>query len=192
VFFDKKLITVPTGAPLSKTATVVGVTIDNPFISTLEDAYSAAMLAAGRYASPQQTLSVSATVINRAGEPGSIVYPTFANFDSAQVGKTFSQFDTSVGSMTFAQFTEQQFALVADSFANQAFGNVAGARVKFRDSWYRIRNATVTPETINFNAERDTIFDDFTTAWTGKTFAQFNSRWSGKTFEDFGVISLWT
>lgn len=192
VTYDKQLLTIPTGVPLGKAATTTGVTIDNPFINTYTDAATAGMLAAGKWASPQQTITVSATVINRTGEKGNINYPTFVVFDSDYTGKTFAQFDTTNSGQTFANLTTTYFAKVQDNFDNQAFGNVNGARVLFRNAWYRIRTATITEAGIQYTAERDTILSDFDSLWTGKTFAQFDTRWTGKTFQDYGVVPLWT
>lgn len=186
-----QVLTLPTGMPLSRTGQVVGVTVDNPFISTLSQAYTTGLLLAGKYAGAAQTINVSATVVNRKSEPGSVRYPTFAEFDAQWVGKTFAQFTAANAGKTFAGFTAEYFALVADTFENQAFGNVVGARVRFREAWYRIRSSTVTNDIISYSAERDTLISDFNSVWAGATFADFNAKMVGKTFEDFGVIPLW-
>jgi hypothetical protein len=191
VFFDKQKLTLPTGVPSSKTAQVVGVTVDNPFISTLSDAYSFGSIAAGKWGSASQTLNVNTVGINRSGISGALTYPTFNDFNGTQGTNTFSTFNTAQGSNTFEQFNAQQFALVASTFENQAFGNVAGARVKYRDSWYRIRSASINESSVSYSAERDTLIGEFNTAWSGKTFADFTTQFTGKLFEDFGVIPLW-
>lgn len=270
VFFDKQKVTLPTGVPESKSAQVVGVTIDNPFISTLDQAYSLGSIAAGKWASASQTINVNTVGINRQGVSGAVVYPTFADFNSTQGTNTFAQFNATqvatitdavgdgttvtytaantfvaggtgnvdifnsdadlviagitpsayniplariesvtstqftvlngatgsyvsggTASTTFLQFNKQQFALVASEFQNQAFGNVAGARVKYRDSWYRIRSANITESSVSYSAERDTIVDEFNSVWSGSTFADFDTQFTDKLFEDFGVIPLW-
>jgi hypothetical protein len=191
VFFNKQLITIPTGAEVARTAQVVGATVDNEFITTLAEAYTAGLRTAQSYGSPDQQIRISATVVNRTGEHGSVKYPTFNDFNTINAGKTFNTFNTATGSTTFDQFADAYYLLVADNFENQAFGNAAGARVKFRDAWYRARKATITPEQIDYTAERDTMFSDLNTVWSGKTFADFNTRWAGKSFEDMAVIPLW-
>lgn len=191
VFFNKALLTIPTGAELARTARVVGATIDNEFITTANDAYTAGLKTAQSFAAPDQTIDVTATVVNRRDEVGSIIYPTFDDFTTANTGKTFDAYNASMGTTTFDQLTAIYFAQVADKFENQAFGNAAGARVPFRSAWYRARTATITPEQITYSAERDTLFSDFNTTWAGQTFDAFTARWAGKNFEDMAVIPLW-
>jgi hypothetical protein len=192
VFFRKELLTIPTGADAARTAQDVGTTIDSEFISTMNQAYTAGLRAAATYASAGQTIDISATVINRRNERGEVTYPTFDYFNN-DVGATatFSQFSTTWAGQTFKDFAAYYLAQVVTNFENQAFGNAAGARVLYREAWYRARQATVTPDEISYSAERDTLVSDFNTVWSGKTFAQFNTRWSGKTFEDMAVIPLW-
>jgi hypothetical protein len=270
VFFDKKKLTLPTGVPESKSAQLVGATVDNPFISTLDDAYKFGSVAAGKWGSAGQTISVNTVGINTLGVSGALTYPTFADFNAAQGSNTFSQFNATqvytitnvvgdgnfvtftannilqagtvsilmnsqsdviiagvnpanyntgdfgaavysatptqfvirsgdtatyvsggTASSTFRQFNRQQFALVQSSFENQAFGNVAGARVKYRDSWYRIRSANITESSVSYSAERDTLVEEFDAVWSGQTFDDFDTQFTGKLFEDFGIIPLW-
>lgn len=191
VFFDKRMITIPTGAELARTARAVGTTIDNEFVSTLAEAYTAGLKAAQALAAPEQTVSITASVVNRKNEQGSIVYPTFNDFNTANASATFATFNTTWTGKTFDNLTATYFAQVATNFENQAFGNASGARVLFRNAWYRARTATVTPVSIDYTAERDTMFSDVNNVWGGKTFNDFNTRWAGKNFEDMAVIPLW-
>lgn len=191
VHFDKQKITIPTGVPATKSSVLIGATVDNPFISTISQAYDAGSIVAGKYASPSQKINVSTVGINRSGESGSINYPTFASFDSTQGTNTFATFDTAQGSNTFAAFNAEQFALVKDNFDNQAFGNVAGSRVSYRNAMYRIRSANITESSVSYTAERDTLFSDWNSVWTGTTFADFDTQFAGKLFEDYAVIPLW-
>lgn len=190
VFTDKQILTIPTGAPASKTAQVVGVTIDNPFINTITDAYTAGMVAAGKWASAATTINVDATTINRQGENGSTRYPTFGEFDQDWAGKTFGAFDAAWAGKTHADLTAYYFERVADNFENQAFGNVAGARAKFRYAWYRVRSASLTPSGISYQAEGDTTFGDFDKNWAGRNFADFDLSNAGATFADFSLTPL--
>jgi hypothetical protein len=200
VFFDKKKITLPTGVPEPKSAQLVGVTIDNPFISTLDDAYKFGSIAAGKWASAAQTINVNTVGINRVGVSGAITYPMFSDFDTAQGVNTFDDFDTEQGANTFDLFNAEQFALVASDFDNQAFGNVAGARLRYSYSWYRIRSANITESSVSYSAERDTLFEEFDTLWTDPsgenpdTFATFTGNLSVgpiATFQDFAIAPLW-
>lgn len=165
VFFTQKSITALTGAPASKAPQVIGTTIDNIFINSVAEAWNVALRTAGGFASPIHTIDITANVVNRKGDKGSIVYPTFTNFDTTYAGKTFAQFDTLMGSNTFDQFNAIQFAAVQDNFANQAFGNIAGARRQYREAFYRVRTGTTTEQNITYTAEMDTIFSDFDNVW---------------------------
>ena len=191
-FFAPTLITIPTGSPLAKAATTIGATVSNRFIGTAAEAYSVALRTAQRWAAPQQSISVTAIVVNRPGDKGDVSYPTFAQVDTALSPNTFAQVDTLYAGMTYAQVNAIQQALVVNNFENQAFGNIAGARVLYQQAYYRVNTAQVTQDGISYTALIDTIFSDVNTAWTGKTFAQFNARWAGKTFQDAQVIPLWT
>lgn len=192
VFTDKQLLTIPTGVPLSKTATVIGATVDNPFITTPTEASTVGLRTAQKWAMASQTINATATVLNRKGDKGTANYPTFAGyFAPLYAGKTFAQFNAANVGVTFAQWDAIAQASVQDSFDNQAFGNIAGARVRFRDAMYRVRTATINASTIDYTAEADTLFGDFDARWIGKTFADFDTFFAGKTFQDFDVIPLY-
>ena len=195
VMWKKELLTLPTGIPAEQTAVDVGITIDSPFVDSIEKAYDVGMRAAGRYAAPVQQLNVTANVINRRGEVGNINLPSFAVFNADYAGQTFANFNTTWSGKTFGDFNDYYFAQVADDFDNQAFGNAAGARVLNGYMYYRVRSATITPQVISYTAERDTTFGDFNTVWAGKTFGDFSTEWvhpSGgyRKFEDFTIQPL--
>lgn len=193
--FERKILRVPTGAPAEKTAQEVGATVDNPWVNTINDAYSAALRAAGGLAAPRQTVTITATVINRSGSSGSYAYPTFADFSDQYPTETFADFDAEWAGQTFEDFNQYEFSLVQNDFENQVFGNVSGSRLLFRNAYYRIRNATVTQDgIITATAERDTIFSDFNDTYSGMTFQDFNdlmeSVTPGMKFEDYAVVPL--
>src|SRR5690606_34728149 len=93
---------------------------------------------------------------------------------------------------TIDQFRQYMFLQVQDNFENQVFGNVSGARVRYRDAWYRIRSAGVTQDGIQgASAERDTLISDFNAEFDGVTFADWNSIFDGMKFEDYALIPLY-
>ena len=189
-FFTPTLITIPTGSPLAKAATTIGTTVNNRFAATLAEAYSIALRTAQRWAAPQQSISVTATVVNRPGDRGDASYPTFAQVDTSLSPNTFAQVNTLYLGNTFVQVNAIQQLIVANNFENQAFGNIAGARVLYQQAYYRVTTAQITQDSINYSATIDTIFSDVDSLWSSNTFAQFNARWSGKTFQDAQVIPL--
>lgn len=193
VGFTREIFTQPTGLTPDDTATVVGITIENPMIDTYEDARQAAWYALKDYALPRRSYSATARVVNRSSTDGpDIIYPSFQVYnDSLAPGYTFTDFTTEWTGQTFQDFTDSQYSTVANDFENQAFGNVAGSRVRYRDAIYRVRQANSTQDSVSFSAEFDVLFSDFN-AHQGGTFADFNSAFSGLTFTDFALIPLRT
>jgi len=215
-FFDMQTLTLPTGAANSETAQIVGTTIDNPYISTLDQAYTRGLPAAASYGGYQQTIAISTVGINRTTDNGSAAYPTFAQFNAgglsyngnttpSWVGKTFDNFTTTWSGQTFNQFAAYYYSFVANSFENQAFGNVAGARVPYRNGIYRVGSATITPLQVSYTADLDTLFSDFNDAWVVGywdlpqgggakapfTFDDFTNVQANRTFNDFNMTPLW-
>lgn len=192
VSFDRQIFTQPTGLTASDTPTLVGITVDNPLISTFDAARDAAMRAIVPFCLPSRTYSATARVVNRSFTDGpEVIYPTFQVYnESLPVGYTFGNFNTEWSGKTFQQFTDAQGSTVVNDFKNQAFGNVAGARVKYRDAWYRISSANSTQDGIRFSANFDNLFSDFNTQWAGKTFTDFNGQMAGLSFTDFALIPM--
>lgn len=188
--FHKELLTVPTGVDDSETANLVGVTIDNPFIGTMSQAYDAARKAGKMYGGASHTINVSSTGINRAGASGNVRYPTYDEFAVMYAGVTYDQWAVLWGTQTYDDYQEYMYDLVRSDFDNQAFGNVAGARRQLDYSWYRIRTANTTETQVTYTAESDTLFDDLAPVWTGKTYDDWAAEWSGKTYDEFSLIPL--
>lgn len=223
VFFDPKTLSVPTGASSLDTAQIVGATVDTPYISTIGEAYTLGVRTAAKWAGADLSIDVSTVGINRSDVSGSTRYPTFDDFNSGVngkatvwTGKTFNQFTTEWTGKTFDQFNDFYYSLVSNDFVNQAFGNVSGARVKFRDAFYRIESADISPTVVNYTAVADTLFDDFASTWalqpletttTGATnfadgtpivikttpysFNDFSTMMAGRTFNDQTLTPLW-
>lgn len=187
VFFDKKKMTLPACQDADRAPQAIGVTVDNEFFETEESLFHALMWSAARYSSARQTISVTSKGIHRRGESGSERYPTIgdveARFGAATVATRYSQLGPTV-----ADWNRLLFASVRDDFDNQAFGNVSGARVLEKGCWYRIRTATLTPDSITYQAEWDNTIADATKA--GETVAQWNARWAGKTVNDYNLAPV--
>jgi hypothetical protein len=129
VQYDKQKVNIPTGVPASKSVQAVGATVDNIFISTLDQAYRLGSITAGSFCAPSQNISVSASSVtdstnligggpiigNVAGariQDGNSMYrirsATLTQGDisyEAESDSIFSDFDTLWGtSRTFADF----------------------------------------------------------------------------------------
>jgi len=214
-YFDRQIVKLPTGVPDSATPQDVGVTVENPYISTPADAYDLGVRTAMRFAGFDQAISVTTLGVNRADYSGNTRYPTFSEFNTGVngqatnwTGKTFSQFNTEWAGKTFQQFDDYYYSLVRTDFSNQAFGNVSGSRVRYRDAFYRIDSATVAAVNTSYTATADTLFQDFSNVWalathegtsagpfvgktTPYTFADFNQIMGNRTFANFAVSPLW-
>lgn len=184
VFFTKTLLTFPTGVSPDATSVEVGATIDSEYISTLEQLYDAVLWPLARYGGARSTMTVTTRGINRQGDAGSYAYPTIQDFNDFADGlgwNDIADFNAYYSGKTIQEFNDEWYATVASAFVNQAFGNVAGARTFREWMWWRIRQATITPEQIQYVAEADTTVGDFNDAWTGKNIDDFNDYWSTKT-----------
>lgn len=184
IAFKKNSLTVNTGVSADLAAQDQVATIDNEFISSRDEAYNAAVKAMGKAVGSYQTISVNTTGINRIGDTGSYIFPPVSTFNDDFAGfATGAEFDSGqeaiTGASTVGEFNAWGKTQVVTRFENQAFGNVAGARVEFDGSWYRIRAATITPGGISYSAEMDMLLRDLAAAHpAGLSVAEFNALYA--------------
>lgn len=191
VAWDKKLITIPTGATNVTTSNEIGATIDNPFISTPSQAYSLGIKAAQAHAGLTYTVSGTALDINRSGEGQDLVQATIEDFnDYVPLETTIAEFNSDWLGQTIAQFNEFWQDRVDDLFPNQLFGNAPGARVLKDEANFRVTSVTTTEESVQFNASLDTLISDFNELWDGATIEDFNLSFVGYTCKDFSIVPL--
>lgn len=190
VGYTKELVTLATSVDTDRVTVEVGATVDNEFITTRDQAVHAGLWALKRWGAPRYTITVTSGGVNRLGDNGSYRYPTVAEFDVVYSGDLVSDFDTEWSGDTITDFNEYMVSLVSNAFENQAFGNIAGARVEYRDVIFRIRTATNTDSSITYTAEDDTTVADFDNRWDTMTVADFNSVWLGQPLSDFPKASL--
>lgn len=192
VGFRKESVFVRTGVPSELTATEVGITIDNPFISTWDDAYKAGVKSAKWYAGEKMVLGGSVTSINQLGDSGAANYPTYAFDQSQWQGSTYGQVQTSNGSRTYRDIEESYYDIVRSDFDNQVFGNSGGARVWDETSrrWYRIRTATTDPSNISYEAVDDLTHLDVESYYQGLTYSQERSLFPRRTYSERDRLGL--
>lgn len=200
VRFNKTKKRIRTGVPDSKTGTDVGVTIDNPFISTHEDMCRAGTRAAKRFAGPIPTLSGSVISVNRLGDTGDMTLPRYGEVQTALssqlVNPSYGDVEdhyATLGLTTYGQVQDYWFEFVRDDFANQVFGNVAGARIQDLKSrrWYRIRTATPTPGTIQFSAEDDLTHGDMEGFHISRTYGDVQLVLSGLSYRQAELVGMY-
>lgn len=184
VAFDRKMISVATGLTDQQTGTDVGATIDNRFISTIDQAYNAGTKAAYTYSGESISLTGEATSINKLGESGEATYPTW-EFDAAQnAGLTWQQNEDVHAGKSWMDVQDEYYDLVRNNFENQVFGNAGGARVYDRAShrWYRIRSVSINRSTVQFDADDDLRWEDQIESREGMTWQQDQDLFPGDTW----------
>lgn len=201
VAYNKERLNIMTGVPPSRTETVVGATIDNPFISTPDEAYRAGVRAAMEYSGMSPTLAGSVISVNRLGETGEVTMPVYAQVEAdlkAAMGAavTYAEVETyytvTLGLETYDDIEDYLYEQVRNRFENQAYGNVAGARVYDKKSrqWYRIREANFGEESISFQAEYDTLHADWQKTYAGYTYGSLDTEFSGLTYQQAQWIGV--
>lgn len=195
VAFDKQKKVVRTGVPASKTATEVGVTIDNPFISTTNDLYRAGTRAAKLYSGAVPSLTGTVISVNRRGDGGGASYPTYATVENelksilggaVTYGQTQTYYLTTLALSTYEDVRQYWFDVFRNDDLDQVFGNVQGARVfdRMTHRWYRVRNAGLDPASISFRAADDDLtHDDVNSYFAGRTYASVQSPRNDLTYD---------
>ena len=185
-------IILPTGVDEFRTGQEFAPTIDNPFLNNLEDAYSAGIRGARRYAGRRMTLSTSVTAINKRGTPGTANYPPYSFVQAAYDGLTYAGVGSLNAGLSYAQVQQAFYDQVQDTFDNQVFGNAPGARVWDYESgrYYRVRQATTTWGDMQIESDDDLIIGDAQTFFQGQTYAQVNDHYAGQTYYEAAVRGL--
>lgn len=189
-----------TGIPPEDAPTVVGETIDNPFITSLSSLYDAGTRAALRYSGMVPSISGTVTSVNQRGDSGIIASLTYGEVQAALTvtlgaSFTYANAQSFFSGQTYAEVETYFSDQVVTNYENQAIGNVQGARVwdaKTR-RYYRIRSATLTQGGISFDsADDDQTYGDMLAAFTGMTYAQVQTTRTGMTYQDDYLIGAYS
>jgi hypothetical protein len=71
-----------------------------------------------------------------------------------------------------------------------SFGYAAGSLIRYRDSIYRIGDATIGNLGMNFNSSRFVRVSDIDALWDGKAVGLFDAMWEGYDSSDFVIAPL--
>lgn len=71
------------------------------------------------------------------------------------------------------------------------FGLVAGSLIRYRDSIYRVNDATIGNLVVSINATRYVKVSDFDAVWDGKTVGLHDALWGGYDTSDQVIRPLW-
>lgn len=194
VAFDKKLLTVRTMIPPERTGTEVGATIDNPFLSTVDDAYAAGIKAAKVYAGEEFKLSSGVVNIERVGGSGVVPYATYGDVEDLNEGESYGDVEDSFEGMSYEEVRQfYQGQSDDEEFENQVFGNVGGVRVWDERSrrWYRARQASLNPGDVSLDAEDDLTYRDFDDLYYTITYDMERQMFPGLSFSERDRKGLW-
>ncbi|QAU07383.1 minor tail protein [Microbacterium phage Alleb] len=185
-------IILPTGVPDFRTGQEFAPTIDNPFLNTLDAAYSAGIRGARRYAGRRMTVTASVSSLNRRGQTGTANYPPYSYAQGLWGGMTYGGVRTLNAARTYASIREQFYESVQDTFDNQVFGNAPGARFwdQATGRYYRVRQATTTRGDMQIEGDDDLTNGDVQLAFGGMTYGQVGMRFSGQTYYKANVRGL--
>jgi hypothetical protein len=215
IFFNRQTVTVPTGLTMEETPQEFGQEIDNVFITTAHEAYSAGVRARRKYALPRQTFDTTGRRLQQrdfrqfeyftlddpllgvldqnilgfaSPEDAVIFFPSFQEYaNTLPAGYTFTDFNASYELATFDDFTQSLAELVT-----QSFGTIAGSRLRFQDAYYRVRTTQVSAAETSVTAEFDTLFSDVNEEFSGLSFGGFATNMFGLAFDDYALIPLRT
>lgn len=192
VAFAKEEVRVLTGVTPSESATEIGVTIDNPFLSTRDQVYTAGVRAVRTYSGTAQSITGTVTAINRRGETGEVNNRTYAEMQTLHAARTYEQVQALYASNTYLQVQDNFNSGIQDQFENQVFGNVAGARIWDESSrrWYRIRSGTMTPSTIQYDAEDDLTHEDVRSYFSRLTYGGMQMLYNGFSYREVDMMGL--
>jgi len=192
VAFNKKSVLIPTGVTPSETATEIGVTIDNPFLSEADEVYRTGLRAVRGYNGTAMSISGTVVAVNQLGDTGELVLKTYGEVQTSYAGMTYGQVQTLNAGQTYTQVQEAFNTGADELFENQVFGNVNGARIwdKYSARWYRIRNGTLPPGGIQFDAEDDLTHGDNQQFLQGLTYANVQTRYTGLTYNEVDLRGL--
>ena len=211
VAFDRQTLLVPTGLTDAETSNETGQTIDNPMISTYEQAYEAGVRARQIFASPRRRISLAGRqlfdpnqselpITNTFGEFDELLIPEgpFLTLDDPFLGQLdlnvlagddylFSDFDQGFAEFTFDDLDQFNTLLIS-----QSFGSLSGSRVRYREAFMRVREAVSNEARVVVTADFDTLISDFNEENAGRTFDDFQIAFFDLKMQDFSIVPLRT
>lgn len=198
--YNKSKVRISTGIPATVTATDIGVTIDNPFITTVNSLYNTGTRAAKAFTGSVPTLSGEVTALNRRGDTGSILKPTYSwvqtELIAAAPPATYALTQTYILANLGTTYRAVETAWIQRFRGDddQLYGNAAGVRIFDKKSrrWYRSRQATISPTGVSIStADDDLIYSDFKTYYGTRTYGTIQTRLTGLTYADQDSAGLW-
>lgn len=188
----EKSIILPTGVPDFRTGQEFAPTIDNPFLNTLDAAYSAGVRGARRHAGRTMTVSASVSALNKRGETGTANYPPYSYAQTLWNAQTYGSVKTINAGKSYDELQAQFYATVQDNFDNQVFGNAPGARYWDQDTarWYRVRQSTAEWGQMSIDADDDLTNGDMQAKFNALTYGGVKNHYIGMTYYKANVRGM--
>lgn len=164
-FMDPQTILMHTGAEESEILEEVGHSVDSFTYQNAAQAYTAAQYALMEFSSPIQTLRATVSLprlIALSPEWASVIFDEL-NVDLGTM--TFAAFNAMVAGMTFDEFNESLDDEALSRFSDQLFSVLAGGRIRYGFSYFRIVGVTFTESEMSIDAVADTIVEDIEGIW---------------------------
>lgn len=192
VSFNKTVHRVPTGLSEQETGTEVGATVDNPYLSSLDQLYRTGSAAARKFSGRSLEITGTVTAVNKLGDSGVATYPPYSVDQANFQGMTYEDVQLGYAGMTYQQIQDDLFESVQNDFDNQVFGNVNGSRVwdQATHRWYRVREGTLNADLISFSADDDLTYTDYENYWSGSTYADHQTAFNGRTYGEVDIMGM--
>lgn len=182
---NEQSLIIPTGVAPYRTGQEFAPTIDNIFLNSLDDAYSAGVRGARRHTGKTISGGATVTAVNRRGETGTANYPPYSYVQTKWDAYTYGGVNTLLGpSKTYGQVLADLYAEVQDDFDNQVFGNVVGARRWDQriGRWMRVRDATTEWGQMSIECDDDLLIGDMQTRFDALTYGQVKTHYAGMSY----------
>ena len=196
ISLTEKTLVIPTGVEEWQTAQEFAPTIDNPFLTTLSDAYSAGTRGARRNSGRFNSLSATTTSMRRRSN-----LPQSGTYRGSQAAYQSSTYGDVLEVAEAAGRTYQQDVAwvtsgltLPEGSGESSIGDISGGRLwdERTRRWYRVRTATITPGTISLQADEDNLFSDVQSNFSGLTYQQVTNVYGGKNYskvDGMGIAS---
>lgn len=193
-FTSSRDVLLPTGTDDTITVEdVASTTVDSLVYQGAAEAYTAALGVAMQNSGVTQTLDINIPLPKLEALNSEWAAYTFANFNAAHPTSTFTNINTEWSGLTFAQLDAVLVAQALATFGNRLFGLLAGGRLGYGWSNYRIQQVTVTESGFELSCVQDTICTDVESLWTGLTCADVEAAYGyeSTTCLEFAMMPLY-
>lgn len=125
-----------------------------------------------------------------AADPNKVSQETAKTITNVFIVNQEQAYDRGINAAIDASGPRVNISATIPVSALNSFGLTAGSRVFYRDSIYRINDATIGNLGVSFNASRHVTVEDFDNLWAGKTVGSHDLMWLGYDASDQLIAPL--